>query len=214
MDIAVFGAGGFGREVALLIDQINASEKKFNFIGYFDDGVEKGTVVNGYEVLGNTSDLNNYPNELAIALAIGDCRIKEIVRSKITNSKVSFPSLVHPNSKLPEGVANTLGDGCIICNGCIITVNVTIRDFVILNLQCTVGHDAEIGDFCSLMPAVNVSGEVTIGSSVFIGTGAKIINLTAIGSNSIIGAGAVVSKDIPANCTAVGIPAKPIKFHD
>jgi len=64
------------------------------------------------------------------------------------------------------------------------------------------------------MPGVNISGEVQLGDCAYIGTGAKIINLVEIGENTIIGAGAVVSKSLPANCTAVGIPAKPIKFSN
>ena len=64
------------------------------------------------------------------------------------------------------------------------------------------------------MPTVNISGEVVINEAVYVGTGAKIINLLEIGENTIVGAGAVVYKNLPANCTAVGIPAKPIKFHD
>ena len=64
------------------------------------------------------------------------------------------------------------------------------------------------------MPSVNISGEVLIKECVYVGTGAKIINLLTIEENTIIGAGAVVAKSLPANCTAVGIPAKPIKFHN
>ena len=64
------------------------------------------------------------------------------------------------------------------------------------------------------MPSVNISGEVIISEKVYVGTGAKIINQIEIGENSIIGAGAVVSKSIPSNCTAVGVPAKPTKFHN
>ena len=63
------------------------------------------------------------------------------------------------------------------------------------------------------MPTVNISGEVLIKESVYVGTGAKIINQLEIGQNTIVGAGAVVAKSLPDNCTAVGIPAKPIKFH-
>ena len=48
---------------------------------------------------------------------------------------------------------------------------------------------------------------------VYVGTGAKIINQLTIGKSTIVGAGAVVSKSLPDYCTAVGIPAKPIKFH-
>ena len=61
------------------------------------------------------------------------------------------------------------------------------------------------------MPTVNISGEVLMEECVYVGTGAKIINQINIGSNSIIGAGAVVTKDIPPNSTAVGIPAKPLR---
>jgi serine acetyltransferase len=63
------------------------------------------------------------------------------------------------------------------------------------------------------MPSVNISGEVHIEQGVYVGTGAKIINQLTIGKSTIVGAGAVVSKSLPENCTAVGIPAKPIKFH-
>lgn len=95
-----------------------------------------------------------------------------------------------------------------------ITTNIRIGDFVVLNLQCTVGHDSIIKDYSSLMPSVNVSGEVTIGECVLVGTGATIINQLEIGEHTIVGAGAVVTKSLPAYCTEVGVPAKPIKFHE
>jgi acetyltransferase-like isoleucine patch superfamily enzyme len=63
------------------------------------------------------------------------------------------------------------------------------------------------------MPGVNISGEVTIDECVYIGTGAKIVNQVEIGEGTIVAAGAVVSKSLPAHCTAVGVPAKPIKFN-
>ena len=46
---------------------------------------------------------------------------------------------------------------------------------------------------------------------MYVGTGAKIINQLSIGENTIVGAGAVVVKSLPANCTAVGVPANVIK---
>jgi serine acetyltransferase len=60
------------------------------------------------------------------------------------------------------------------------------------------------------MPTVNISGEVDAGEGVYVGTGASIINRVSIGEYAKIGAGAVVTNSIPANCTAVGIPARPI----
>jgi acetyltransferase-like isoleucine patch superfamily enzyme len=49
---------------------------------------------------------------------------------------------------------------------------------------------------------------------VYVGTGAKIINQLEIGEYTIVGAGAVVSKTLPAHCTAVGVPAKAIKIQE
>lgn len=107
-----------------------------------------------------------------------------------------------------------IGKRCIICAVTLITTNIKIEDFVILNLGCTVGYDSDIKKYSAFMPSVNISGEVTIGEGVYVGTGAKIINQLEIGEYTIVGAGAVVSRTLPAHCTAVGVPAKVIKIHD
>ncbi|MPL93511.1 putative acetyltransferase EpsM [bioreactor metagenome] len=211
--IAVFGAGGFGREVHDMIEQINSANKQYDFIGFFDDGIEKGTIVNDYPVLGGVAELNQIESELCVAMAIGNPGIKRKIVEKIFNPKISFPTLVHPNVFIGNSKFNKIGEGCIICAGNIITVNIVIEDFVILNLSCTVGHDTIIGRFSSFMPTVNISGEINIGECVYVGTGAKIINQLNIGENSVIGSGAVVTTDLPANCTAVGVPAKVIKIR-
>ncbi|MEG0931912.1 MULTISPECIES: acetyltransferase [Weeksellaceae] len=211
--IAILGAGGFGREVKTIIDAINKVNLTYDFIGFFDDGIEKGLLVNNYDVLGGISDINKYDEDLSIVVCIADPKIKKKVISKINNSHIDFPSIIHPKVSITDEFV-IIGNGCIICEGTIITCNIEIKDFIILNLMCTVGHDTVIEDYCSFMPSVNISGEVKIEQGVYVGTGAKIINLLDIGENTIVGAGAVVSKSLPANCTAVGIPAKPIKFHE
>jgi len=76
-----------------------------------------------------------------------------------------------------------------------------------------IGHDAKIGNYSTILPSVNVSGFVNISKCVSVGTGSAIIQGVSIGENTIVGAGSVVIRDLPANCTAVGSPAKPIKFH-
>ena len=107
-----------------------------------------------------------------------------------------------------------IGAGSIVCAHTIITVDVNIGDHVVINLDCTIGHDAVLQNFVTLYPSVNVSGMANIGLCCELGTGMQIIQGKTIGDYSIIGAGAVVVKDIPSKCTAVGSPAKPIKFFD
>lgn len=213
IEIAIFGAGGFGKEVAMLIEQINAVKASYELIGFFDDGVQKNASINGYPCLGGIAELNQLKTKTGIVITIGDPKIKIKVRSKIHNPQLFYSSLIHPNVLMGNKKYVQIGEGCIITAGNLITVNIKIGNHVILNLGCTVGHDASLDDFSSVMPSVNISGGVKIGRGVFIGTGAKISNHLEIGAYTIIGAGAVVTKSIPANCTAVGVPAKPIKFH-
>lgn len=213
-DIAIFGVGGFGREVLALIKDINKVEPIWNIVGFFDDGYEKGEMFNGFPNLGKVKDLNEWKTPLSLTLAIGSPTIKKKVLDRITNPLIDYPTLVHPSVWIGDKEFVEIGKGCILCAGVMVTTNVQIKDFVILNLQCTVGHDTVINDHASFMPTVNISGEVNIGEGVYVGTGAKIINQLEIGEYTIVGAGAVVAKTLPAHCTAVGVPAKPIKFHE
>lgn len=211
--IAIVGAGGFGREVKMLIDQINRHEQKYEFLGYYDDGFTIGSKINNNLVLGSVDDLAKNDEIISVVVAIGAPEIKRKIVEKLTRSTINFPTLIHPSVLIGDEFV-TIGNGCIICAGTIITCNIELKDFVILNLMCTVGHDTVIGSYASFMPSVNISGEVIIHEEVYVGTGAKIINQLEIGRQTIVGAGAVVSKTLPEKCTAVGIPAKPIKFHD
>lgn len=210
--IAIFGAGGFGREVKLIIDAINLKKTEYEFIGFFDDGFSKGTIVNDFPVLGGINELNTYAENLDLAIAIGNPTTKKRIIEQLHNQNINFPTLIHPSAIISNDYVQ-IERGTIICAGNILTCNINVGEFVILNLCCTVGHDTKIGSYSSFMPSVNISGEVVINESVYVGTGAKIINQLEIGENTVVGAGAVVSKSLPANCTAVGIPAKPIKFN-
>lgn len=211
-NIVIIGAGGFGREVKTLIDSINNQTPTYRFLGFYDDGFKKGQIINGCPVLGGILDINAINIQCSVVIAVGDPQTKQGLYEKIKNSNVDFPNIIHPNVLLSDDFVE-IGMGNIICASCIITCNINIKDFVILNLMCTVGHDTIISSFSSFMPSVNISGDVLIHEKVYVGTGAKIINQLEIGANTIVGAGAVVSKSLPENCTAVGIPAKPIKFH-
>lgn len=212
-DIAIFGVGGFGREVLALIKDINSEKTQWNILGFFDDGYEKGVMINGYPNLGKTEDLNNWEKPISIAISVGNPVTKKKIIDKIVNPLVNYPTLVHPSAWIGDKDFVKLGKGCIICAGNMITTNIEIGDFVILNLGCTVGHDSIIKDYAAFMPSVNISGEVVIEEGVYVGTGAKIINQLEIGEYTIVGAGAVVAKTLPARCTAVGVPAKVVKIH-
>lgn len=209
-DIVIIGAGGFGREVGWLIEDINNKNIEWNIVGFIDDNPNiQETEINGYRVIGDVEWLKK--QELYVVNAIGDPIIKKKVMDRIDGSKNKYPVLIHPSVICSNRV--NFGEGSIICAGSIITVNIEIGKHVIVNLDCTIGHDAKIGDYSTVLPSVNISGFVKIEKCVSIGTGSAIIQGINIGNNTVIGAGSIVVKDLPPNCTAVGSPAKPIKFH-
>ncbi|EIM05709.1 serine O-acetyltransferase [Planococcus antarcticus DSM 14505] len=208
--IVIIGAGGFGREVAWLIERINQVKEEWNLIGFVDDDKEiQGKEVNGYKVIGNIEWLKE--KEVYVVNAIGDPIVKKKVISRLEGSKNIYPVLIDPNVIYSNSVS--FGEGSIICAANILTTDIQVGSHVIINLDCTIGHDATLGDYTTVLPSVNVSGFVETAECVSIGTGSAVIQGVKIGANTVVGAGSVVVKELPANCVAVGAPAKPIKFN-
>lgn len=213
-DLIIFGASGFGREVAWAVERLNNVTPTWNLLGFMDDNDDiQETDINGYKVLGKVTDIGAYPDAYFV-VAVGASRIREkiIYNMKNVNPSVKFGTVIDPSVEMSEFV--TIGEGTIICAHTIITVNITVGKHVIINLDCTIGHDAIIQDLVTLYPSVNISGVTNIGHAVELGTGTQLIQGKKIGDYAIVGAGAVVVKDIPAKCTAVGNPARPIKFFE
>ncbi len=209
--IAIFGAGGFGMEVATIVAHLNSLDPQWDLIGFFDDAEPEGKLVDGYPVLGGMEALNRWPRELFLVLALGIPRTKRSVHLRISNPSIRYPVLIHPSVIIGNPETVSIGEGSIICAGTIITTQVHLGRHVILNLACTVGHQSRIGDYSSFMPTCNVSGEVGIGEATFWGTGSKIINRKRVGNDVTVGAGAVVIEDLPDGVTAVGVPARVVK---
>lgn len=205
----IVGNGGFASEVKWLIDRINQVDSIWDFCGYVvNDEMESEDLV-----FGNDELLLNIKEEMYVAIAIGNCRIrKRLVEQYMKNQYLRFPNLLDPSVIMSNQVR--MGIGNIIAANSVLTVNCVLGDFNIINLSCTIGHDTLIGNYNIMQPGSNISGNVTIMDEVDIGTGTKIIQGMRIASNSIIGAGAVVIRDIPENCTAVGVPTRVIKINN
>jgi len=209
--LAIIGASGFGREVAWLIERINQKQVTWELLGFVDDNEQiQGGMIGGYPVLGNCNWLKKQNYEIYAVCAIGSSKARIKVIQKLKGIK--FATVIDPSVLMSERI--TIGEGCIICAGTILTVEIGLGSHVIINLDCTVGHDAIISDFVTLYPSVNVSGNVILNECVEMGTGSQIIQGVKIGEGTIVGAGAVVIQDLPSKCTAVGSPAKPIKFRE
>ena len=208
-DLYIIGAGGFGREVAWLVERINEVNPTWNLKGFIDDNESLwGNVEGDYPVLGGCEYLKSLGDVYAVC-AVGSAKVRKIIIGRIKESNVKFATLIDPSVLVSKRVE--IGEGSIICAGTIITVDITIGSHVIINLDCTIGHDDIIEDFATIYPSVNVSGNVVLGECSEFGTGMQIIQGKKVAPNSIIGAGSVVVRDIQESGTYVGCPAKKIK---
>lgn len=215
MKIAIFGASGLGREVADICDELGYNEIVF----LVKDETEKCKWPNKLYI-DNINSVELLKNEgYHFAIAIGNPQIRSTVANKYPD--LHYPNLIHPTVSMGIGQSDLISNskGNIIAAGCRITNEIKFGDFVLLNLNTTVGHDSILSDCASAMPSVNISGNVKLEKGTYIGTGAAIIQgdnsgKLVIGENSIVGAGAVVTKDVPNNVTVVGVPAKIISKNN
>ncbi|WP_286861253.1 NeuD/PglB/VioB family sugar acetyltransferase [Proteiniphilum sp. UBA5510] len=210
--IAIYGAGGFGREVACLIRIINEQSPEWELIGFFDDGIEKGTNNEYGVVLGGIDEVNSYPEELAIVIAIASPKIVEKIVGNITSSKIYYPNIISPDVIYLDRDNVKIGKGNIICSGSLLSCNVNLGNFNILNGFIPIGHDTQIGDFNSFMPAVKISGEVTIGNRNFFGVNSVVLQQIKIGNDTVVGANSLILRKTKDGMTYVGSPASIIKY--
>lgn len=205
--IAIYGAGGFAREVAWLLSTL---EKPYSLLGYIEDNTAHGRMLHGEPVWTWDMFLDANP-KARVTVAVGSPKTREKLVRKCAEAGLGFATLVHQSVEMSNFNVR-LGEGTIVCCGSILTVDIEIGKHVHVNLDCTIGHDVRIGDFATLSPGVHVSGNVHIGAGAYIGTGASIINGTSakplvIGEHAVIGAGACVTKDVEPGCLYAGVPA-------
>lgn len=211
-DIAIFGAGGFGREIACLINRINLNQKdreKWNLIGFFDDASNLKGSHNEYgEVLGGMDLLNLWKKPLSVVIAIGNPTILELLVGKIGNELIDFPNLIDPDVDFMDYTNVRMGVGNVFCTRCTISTNVTIGNFNLFNVGTGVGHDAIIGNYNVAMPNVNISGGVEIGNTNLLGVKSTILQYLKVGDNVKLGAGSLLMRNAKSANLYFGVPAE------
>jgi sugar O-acyltransferase (sialic acid O-acetyltransferase NeuD family) len=211
--LVIIGAGGFGREVHDVMEEINAKavltgRRAYRFLGFVDDGQPDAELLASRgPFLGGLTELMHLPTDTEYVIAIGDGRVRQGIDQQVTKLGLNPATLVHPAATLGQhGIV--IGPGSVICSHASLTTNIRLSRHVHLNLNVTVGHDAVIGDYVTVNPGATISGNVTLENECNIGTGAAVIQGVTVGRGAIIGAGAAVVNDIPPGVTAVGVPAR------
>ena len=207
-NIAIYGAGGFGREVACTINMINKTTPTWNLIGFFDDGLEKGRAVQFGKILGGMEELNRWDTPLSVCFGIGSPKALRSLAGKITNAKVDFPNIIAPNVVWLDETTVKMGKGNVICANSLISCNVKLGDFNMINVMCHLGHESVFGDFNVVMPGADISGGAIIGDANLFGTKSVVLQYKKVGNEVVLSSGSVLLRNAKDGKVYLGNPAK------
>jgi sugar O-acyltransferase (sialic acid O-acetyltransferase NeuD family) len=182
--LLIIGAGGLGREFAAALK--NSFFSNFTLKGFVDDAIAVGTFVNSVPVLGDLTWLLNQNKRYGLLLAIGNPQIRHEIIKRLQSSSFYYPTIIHPQVSIHDPETVSIGKGCYIADGCILTTAVTIEDFCFLNTSCSLQHDAYIETNSVLMPGVRITGGARIGSGTYIGPNCAVSSACEIPSFSVI----------------------------
>lgn len=206
----IWGCGGHAREVNWLCEQLGCE-----VVGFLDERPEmKDQIVNDIPVLGDLADIEDLREEVDVVCAgVGDPALrKRLVEKTLEAGFQPAKTFIHPFVKV--SIRNRIGAGSIVCEGSILTDNIEIGKYVIVNRSANISHDVKIGDYATIAPGANIAGNVTIGEGAYIGIGASIRENISIGAGAVIGGGAFVKDDVPDMTLAAGVPAQMKKRYE
>ncbi|PYC43145.1 acetyltransferase [Pseudomonas soli] len=211
----IVGAGGFGREVMPIAEEMLRTTCKEQFrLVFIDDGIHQEHV-NGYDVFSTENFFKLNAEKFYFNIAVGSGKVRERVAAEMIQRGAN-PFTIRSTGHSVVLDNNQIGDGAVLCPFTTITSNAKIGKLFQANIYSYVAHDCVIGDYVTFAPGVKCNGSVTIENHAYIGTGAIIKQGTPdrpiiIGEGAVVGMGAVVNKSVPAGAVVVGNPAKPLR---
>jgi|SRR6185437_8781581 len=210
--IALYGCGGFGREVAP-VARVSGGPDADRKILFVSDDRDTPPQINGVSVL-TLDGLKKYEPQARVVITVAAHSARRAMAQRCIDRGLAFGSVIARSAQIYDDVR--VADGAILCENTIITSNVRIGLHFHSNLFSYVAHDCVIGDYVTFAPRVSCNGNVRIEDNAYIGTGAVLRQGESgrplvIGKGAVVGMGAVVTKDVPPGTVVVGNPAKPLE---
>ena len=206
-NLIIIGAGGYAKSVLDSVDHMN-----FRMIGFIDDIKPKGTMHQGYPVLGDTLDCLDHPEECVYFVAIGNNRQRKVWYDKLKACNLSLINVIDKSALVSR--AATLGEGCFIGKLAILNRGSAVGDNCVINTRALVEHGCQIKSHVNISTNATLNGDVVCEDGSFVGSGSVVNGQLTIGEWALVGSGAVVVRDVKPRTTVVGVPAKEIPSNN
>jgi sugar O-acyltransferase (sialic acid O-acetyltransferase NeuD family) len=201
----IVGSGGHAKEVFdVLIEQLN--ENSINFFDNTEDAIDK--VYGQFDVIHNELEVKNFfKNDNRFCMGVGSPNTRKIFIARMLKLEGAYTRIV-ASSSIISNYSIIKGD---IMNQVFVGSEVFIDVGTLINTGAQIHHNVKVGEYSEISPNAILLGKCAVGNLCRIGANATILPGIKVGDNSIIAAGAVVTKNIPPNSLAIGVPAKIIK---
>ncbi|SCY86681.1 NeuD/PglB/VioB family sugar acetyltransferase [Alkaliphilus peptidifermentans] len=210
--VIIIGGPGNGTVIGSVIENIARHSGEYELIGYLNDGIQRGTLINGYPVLGPVqkdicqSFKDVYFVYALISVGKAQARVEKLKSLGIPPDR--FCNIIHPSVVIGSEVK--LGHGVIMMPNVVISPNATIEDHVQIYANSLVGHDTSVASYSFIANHASIGSKIKINEGAHIGSNSSIVEGVSIGEWSLIGLGSVVLKDVEPYDKVVGNPAKSI----
>ena len=206
--LLIVGAGGLGRETYQWVSDQEKVEKRWDVIGFLDDDP---TALDNYtlsaKIIGTVKDYEPKEGDEVIC-AIGDTEVIADICPILVDKGAIFATVIHPTALLADTCQ--IGKGVIVGPYAIISTDAKIADFVVVNSYVSVGHDVTVEKGCVISGFSDLMGFTALEEGVFLGSGARLLPSVRVAKNARVGAGSIVLRNVKANTTVFGNPAKVI----
>jgi sugar O-acyltransferase (sialic acid O-acetyltransferase NeuD family) len=219
MPFAVYGMGGFAREVAPLVQSasmagVDDETTRAIDVVFVEDRSDRPATCNGLPVISFEDLISSEHRSRQVVVAIGDGRVRKDLECRCIDAGLAIANVTSPTARVLAD--NQIGPGSVLCDFVTITSNAIIGRGFQANIYSYVAHDCVIGDFVTFAPRVSCNGNVHIHDYAYVGTGAMFIQgkpgrPLIIGEGALVGMGAVVTKSVDPYTIVAGNPARPIK---
>jgi sugar O-acyltransferase (sialic acid O-acetyltransferase NeuD family) len=184
----------------------------YDLFGFLDDlnPGRRGQTFRGLPVLGTRNELAALQDSgvTTVLLGVGDCRARAAFVTGLSHELV-LGTVIHPAAVVAADAE--VGVGSFVAANAVVNSGARLGRGVIVNTAAVVEHDCEVGDGAHISPGAVLAGAVKVGAETWIGIGAVVIERRRVGSRTVVGAGSVVTRDIPDDVVAFGIPARTIR---